>query len=427
GLGVVLSFLTLYYIKFNNIFPDEREMLTVFVGTLCILMFIFFILPVFKIKENPEFATRKQVPLIPGIRAALRNHPFRVMITVFMLGSISGTLPPLLMPYFSKYILDLDAMYRVIFGLVYVTATLVSIPVWMFVSRVFGKLHVWVIAISIGIITSIILFFIGSGQVILMGILESFRGFAVGSLMIIGPAMMADIIDYDELRTGKRREAQFGAFMAMVPKFIAIFAATIPLAVLGVVGYDPTLSSQTPDTLFAIRGLYALLPILFHIIALLIIIKYPISRKVHVAIRKGIDDLSRGDQTTDPISGKTLLPVKPEDEDTTWFLDHFSVKELKKVTEKGGQGLVARVFRHVAACAFVCVSSIVYTVWLLQGSLSRGADDQMKQGVGACLVVVAGLALTMTLFHAFRVQAAKKMAAQPVSADVIKNHIVNLL
>ncbi|MBU4317403.1 MAG: MFS transporter [Proteobacteria bacterium] len=426
GLGVVLSFLALYYIKLNNVFPDEREMLSVFVGTLCILMIIFFIIPVFKIKENQDFSTRRNVPLIPGIRAALRNHPFKVLITVYIMMSVTATLPPLLMPYFSKYIIQLEGIYRVIFGLIYVIATLVSLPVWMFVARVLGKLHVWVIAASTGIVTSAILFFIEPGQVVLMGIMEAFRGFAAGSVMIVGPAMLADIIDYDELHTGKRREAQFASFMAIVPKFVAIFSATIPLAVLGMVGYNPVLPSQAPQTLFAIRGLYALLPVAFHIIILIIILKYPISREVHGLIRKGIDDLARGDKTTDPISGKTLVPLKPEDEDTTWFLDNFSIKELKKIAANGPLGLVSGVFRDVIVWAFVLVSSVVFTVGMLHDSLSSSAADQLKQGVGACLVVVAGLALTLMVFHIFRVQAAKKMAAQPVKADTIRNHIVNL-
>jgi GPH family glycoside/pentoside/hexuronide:cation symporter len=426
GLGVVLSFLALYYIKFNNIFPDEREMLSVFVGTLCILMLVMFLLPVFKIKENPEFSQRRNVPLVPGIRAAIRNYPFRVLITVYIVGTVSSTLPPLLMPYFSKYIIQLEGLYRVIYGLIYVVATLVSLPVWMFIARVYGKLHVWVIAICIGISTSFVLLFIGPGHTVLMGVMEAFRGFGVGSLMIVAPAMMADIIDYDELHTGKRREAQFGSFMAIVPKFVSIFSATIPLAVLGIVGYNPVLPSQTPQTLLAIRGLYALLPIIFHIIVLIIILKYPISREVHGLIRKGIDDLGRGDQATDPITGKTLVPLKPEDEDTTWFLDNFSIKELNKISVKGASDLVAGVFRHVVTWGVVCFSTVIFTVMMLHNALGSSQADQLKQGVGACLVVVAGLSLTLMVFHISRIQAAKKMTAQPVGPEVIQNHIINL-
>ena len=36
----------------------------------------------------------------------------------------------------------------------------------------------------------------------------------VGTFLV--PAMAADVIDYDELRTGKRREAQYTAFWALI-------------------------------------------------------------------------------------------------------------------------------------------------------------------------------------------------------------------
>ena len=426
GLGLVLSFAILLYFKFKHVFADERQMLSIFVGSLCILMVLFFLFPLFKIKEHPEFSKRKGVPLIPGIRSAIRNKPFKIMISVYVLMTVTATLPPLLMPFFSKYILMLDSMWRVLFGLIYVVATFLSLPVWMFIARVIGKLHVWVIAASIGIVTSVIVFFIGEGQLYLMGTMEFIRGFAAGSVMIVGPAMLADIVDYDELLTAKRREAQFGSFMALVPKFVAIFSATIPLAVLGFVGYNPVLPSQTPMTVFAIRGLYALLPIVFHIIILIVILRYPISRKVHEKIRKGIDALQRGENTEDPLSGKTLVPIKPENEDTSWFLDNFSVKELKIVAEQGTGRLKKGLLADIMVSGTVCVASIVFTIWLLSGSLSMSSSDQLKQGVGSCLIVVAGLSLTLLVFHLLRIRAANKMTVNPTPKETILNHIVNL-
>ena len=53
------------------------------------------------------------------------------------------------------------------------------------------------------------------------------------------PAMAADVIDYDELRTGRRREAQYMAFWALIPKFVAIPGSSVPLAILAAVGYVP--------------------------------------------------------------------------------------------------------------------------------------------------------------------------------------------
>ena len=426
GFGSVVAFSALFYIKWQHVIPDERQMLSIFVGSVSILMVILFMLPVIKIKENPNFYQRKAVPLVPSIRVAIRNKPLKIIMTVYILMTVSASIPPLLMPFFCKYILALSGMWRVLFALVYVIATFISMPIWMFIARTTGKLHVWIIAASIGIGTSLVLGFIGPGQIYLMGTMELLRGFAAGCVLIIGPAMLADIVDYDELLTAKRREAQFGAFMGLVPKFVSIFSATVPLTVLAFVGYNPTLPQQTPQTLFAIRALFALIPIIFHIIIIIVILRYPLSRSVHEAIRKGIEALNRGESTTDPIRGNTLVPIKPEDEETTWFLDNFSVKELKKVADKGTGGLITGIFRDVIMFGVVSVASVLITIKLLSGSLSLSGADQLKQGIGSCLIVIAGVCMTLMVFHLMRIKAAKKMVAAPVKSEVIQNHIVNL-
>ncbi len=57
--------------------------------------------------------------------------------------------------------------------------------------------------------------------------------------MFLTPSMQADVIDYDELYTGKRREAQYTAFWSMLPKFVAIPSAAIPLADARIIRLHP--------------------------------------------------------------------------------------------------------------------------------------------------------------------------------------------
>ena len=171
---------------------------------------------------------------------------------------------------------------------------------------------------------------------------------------------------------------------------------------------------------------FALLPIAFHCIIIMVILRYPLSRKVHQSIRTGIDALKRGENTEDPIRRKTLVPIKPENEETMWFLDNFSVRELKKIAGRGTSSLVGGIYRDILIFGFAAVAAIAGTVWLLQGALSLASADQLRQGAGSCLIVVAGVSLTLMVFHIFRISAAKKMMASPPSTEVIQNHIINL-
>jgi GPH family glycoside/pentoside/hexuronide:cation symporter len=87
-------------------------------------------------------------------------------------------------------------------------------------------------------------------------------GIAFGAGFLLVPAMQADVIDYDELYTGQRREAQFTAFWAMVPKLVGIPGAALPIALLAMIGYVPN-QEQTPQVLLGLRILYALVPASF--------------------------------------------------------------------------------------------------------------------------------------------------------------------
>ena len=63
--------------------------------------------------------------------------------------------------------------------------------------------------------------------------------------------MQADVIDYDELYTGKRREAQYNGLWSVMTKFTVIPSMAVPLSVLASYGYVPN-APQTETVQFVI-------------------------------------------------------------------------------------------------------------------------------------------------------------------------------
>jgi len=406
-------------------FLDTRQMLYVFTGILALQMICFFVLPVIGVKEHPEFSRRPGAPLVPGVRRALRNRPFKIILTTLIIGSIASAIPPLLMPFFSKYVLHLPNQFRNLFALVYVAAGAISIPAWTLMSRKWGKLPVIVISSVAAGTCGFLFWFVRQGMVVIMGILEFVRGFCAGSHAIVSPSMLADVIDYDEFRTGKRREAQFSVFLSLLPKFISIFSATLPLIILGIAGYDPSTSHMPESATLAIRSLFSWFPLGFQAVILIIILRYPISQEVHQKIREGVILHQQGKEAPDPITGRMVqahdLSAVPEA--TGWFLDNFSVRELKSIVKDGTTGLVTRVKIPIVRYALICLGTILFTIWLLKDSMSMSQADQFKQGFGTACIIVAGLSFTMTIFHILRIRAAKKMVAEPIDAEIINEHL----
>ena len=304
-----------------------------------------------QVPERREFSERAPNPLIPGVRRALRNRPFRILLLAAIMSSIPGATPAVLMPYFVEYVLGAQEPLAMtgLYLMLYLGAGLLFVPLWMKIAQQVGKLASFITASSVGVAGSLLYWFAGPGDFVFAGSVYFLTGTVSQAGAFLVPAMAADVIDYDELRTGKRREAQYTSFWALVPKFISIPSYTVPLAVLAGAGYVAG-AVQNESVLFWMRFMYSLFPAFFYVVALLILSRYPISEAIHEAIRAGIGARAAGGSVEDPLTG---APLRPEEEATVseedgWFLDHFSPRELRRLHATGEEGLVRAVLLAIA-------------------------------------------------------------------------------
>lgn len=389
-------------------------------GTALVLLYSLLVVTV---RERPEFASREANPLVPGVRRALRNRPFRILFITFVIGSLPAAIPALLVPFYTYYVIQPPNPEQMlaVFLVIYFGSGFLFLPAWLWAAKRFGKLETWLASFFIGISAGIGLFFGGPGDILYVSLLHAWAGVAFGAGGLLVPAMQADVVDYDELRTGKRREAQFAAFWAIVPKFVAIPGAALPIAALAAIGYVPN-QVQTPEVQLGIRAIYALTPAAFGAISFFLARLYPISEEVHAQIKLGVAAHKRGESAVDPLTGETLPPAtaREVDEHTGWSLDYFSPGELLRLVDRGGAGL----FRAVGAKLAIALALAGGFGMFALGSV-EGLGTQ--PGLGAVLSVVAGgFAFTGACFHALRLGPARRMEVEPVPAPVVKAHLHSL-
>jgi GPH family glycoside/pentoside/hexuronide:cation symporter len=363
---------------------------------------------------------REPNPFVPGVRRALRNRPFRILLLTYVVGSITGAIPGTLMPFYNAYVIrpDNEATWLAIFLAAYFGSGFLCLPLWVVLARRVGKRPAWLASFVMGITGGAAMFFLGQGDTIPLLILISWAGSSFGAGLFLGPAMQADVIDYDELHTGKRREAQYSAFWGMLPKFVAIPSAAIPIAILGALGYVPNVA-QTPRVVFAIRAIFALTPAFFSTLAFFIAWRFPIDERVHRAILQGVERHARGQSAIDPLTGAAVAPPRGRAvaEDVGWFLDHFSPGELRRFVQRGSQVVVRDVWRAAAASIAVCLGSAALVA-------ARVTSFEVDPGPIPVLAVVAvGFAFAVFLFHLLRLGPARQLAAGAVAAEVVQAHL----
>ncbi|MEJ2276272.1 MAG: hypothetical protein P8Y70_00775, partial [Candidatus Lokiarchaeota archaeon] len=51
-------------------------------------------LTTFRVRQSKDwFATRASNPFVPGVRRALRNRPFRILLSSYVVGSVTAAIP----------------------------------------------------------------------------------------------------------------------------------------------------------------------------------------------------------------------------------------------------------------------------------------------------------------------------------------------
>lgn len=292
-----------------------------------------------------------------------------------------------------------------------------AMPVWLWIARRVGKLNAWLASFFLSISGGAAMFLLRPGDIHWLMVVICWAGIGFGAGLFLTPSMQADVIDYDELYTGKRREAQYTAFWSMLPKFVAIPSAAVPIAILASLGYIPN-AIQVPRVVFAIRAIFALGPATCSALSFLIARRFPITETIHRKILDGIALHQGGEAAVDPLTGAIVAPPTPgHDEDVGWFLDYFSSGELKRYLVRGASQPVRDVLTVAAMSIGVTMLSVFYV-------LNRVSSLRADPGAMTSLIVVAGgLAFAIFVFHMMRLGPARRLAAGEVPADVVRAHL----
>ncbi len=373
-----------------------------------------------QLREKPEFMALGKNPFVPGVRKAMRSRPFLIVLITYILTMVSFVVPGVLMFYHITYVLQVEnpEFWMAIFAGIMSGTGFFTIPVWAMIAKRIGKLPTLIIAQCIGAVANFALFWAGVGDVwYVLGVMIVLG--LIGGVDFLLLAMEADITDYDELLTGKRREGQFAALFGIVPKLVLIPGMAIPLSILAAAGYVPN-EVQTPAVISSIKWIYILMPTTFYILNILVLLRYPISEKVHNAIGKAIEAHVEGESALDPVTGEMLLPPGTDiDEADDWQLDNFSSGELRRMTQHGPGTLTRDVILSILVSLAILVGCIFLTVQTI-----FGLDINEEPGTWCVLwIAMASASLAALVFHILRFKPARQMARQPINQNVVLKKI----
>jgi len=168
---------------------------------------------------------------------------------------------------------------------------LISIPLWVRLSRTYGKRRVWVVAMVIAGFGFGGTFFVPPEDLPMLCALLLLAGIGSGCGGVIGPSMLADVIDYDEHQSGERKEGAYSAAWGFALKLAVGFMIMASGLALQLAGFEPN-QEQSETTLLAVRAMFAGLPFSMLLIGAWVLHGFSLDEDEHSRLRRELDERS---------------------------------------------------------------------------------------------------------------------------------------
>lgn len=249
-------------------------------------------------RERVQYTVAQSARVFRQIRESLANRPFRILLAAYTISAAGNNLPATLILYYVEYVLLSELAD--IFLMIYFVTGIAFLPAWVYLSSKFGKKEIWLAAMAVNTGAFFGVFFLGPGDAFIYGVLVFLSGIGFGAALAIPSAIQADVIDYDELISGQRREGLYIGLWSIAKKLAAAAGVGAGLALLGISGYVPNID-QSESVVLTLRILYALVPCICNAAAIAVALFYPISGSTHRRIRDAVEQRAAGYEVEDPL------------------------------------------------------------------------------------------------------------------------------
>jgi GPH family glycoside/pentoside/hexuronide:cation symporter len=216
-----------------------------------------------------------------------RNPHARLLLLVFGIENFGTAVLAVLITYVMEYVYDL-AEYTTTFMLLYFVPAILFVPIWIRLSRRFGKRNLWVFSMSMMTVAFCGLAFVRAGDLWLLCALGVISGIGGGCGQVVGPSIQADVIDYDERTTGERKEGIYFAAWSFVRKSAFGIATMLVGLLLGAIGFEPN-AEQSDATKLGFRTLFGIVPGLCYLVGTICFLRFRLDEASHLAIRRELD------------------------------------------------------------------------------------------------------------------------------------------
>jgi GPH family glycoside/pentoside/hexuronide:cation symporter len=238
-------------------------------------------------RERPAEELPAPLPLMVALKQTLGNQPFRMAMGLYLLSWTTASIQAAALVYFANYHMRVPDQANY-FVLAAEGSAILFIPLIVKVSQRLDKRRAFIIGSISWVIVLLGISTLPSNQLGLAYLFAVLAGFGIATAYVVPWSMVPDVVEYDEIRSGQRREGSYYAFASFFQKLATAAALWGMGQALAFTGYlTPDLSGPLPvqpqAAVTVIRVFIGPVPAILLFLAVLFAWKYPITRESHRA------------------------------------------------------------------------------------------------------------------------------------------------
>lgn len=257
------------------------------VGVIAVLCILLFLGCFAGVRERVVPLKKESSDLKKDIKDLWKNRPWWILLVSGIAALVFNSIRDGATLYYFKYVIEditaftLGSMmvsYSTLYLVLGQAANIIGVILASPVGNKIGKKNTFLSAMSMATILSVIFYWFGKEQLILIFIFQFFISLCAGIIFPLLWSMYADIADYSELRTGRRATGLIFSSSSMSQKLGWTIGGGLTGWLLAIFGFKANVV-QGVEAQNGIRIMLSFLPAIGALLSVIFIALYPLSEK----------------------------------------------------------------------------------------------------------------------------------------------------
>ena len=242
---------------------------------------------VFLVGEGERRERGAALPILRGLRIVVGNRPFRRLIVAYLLNGMANGFAATVFILFAQNVIGTGADTGN-FLLLYFGSGMLAIPLWLALSYRIGKHRAWSVSMLWACIAFVWVPLLGHGDTVPYAVACVLSGISIGADLALPSSMQADVVDLDQVESGRQRTGFYMALWSMASKMSLALAVGIAFPILDLVGF--TAGQPNSETaLFTLAALYALVPVAIKLVTTTLVWRFDLDAGRQAELRHEIE------------------------------------------------------------------------------------------------------------------------------------------